>query len=219
MKHSGFSLVEMLMVIGIIGVVGGITVPLYRDYQVRNDLNVATEQVTQGLARARLLSQSAQGDAGWGFYIPDGVLFKGDSYATRDESADEIYEMPSTIATSGLTEVSYSKNKGVPGEIGQITLTAQDNEERTILIEVQNQAVSVVSGDNLTICHNPGTTNQHTLTISDNAWPAHQNQGDTLGACAGASSSSAPASSSVASVVSSASSTAAGGGACARSPR
>jgi|CXWL01.1.fsa_nt_gi prepilin-type N-terminal cleavage/methylation domain-containing protein len=213
MKHSGFSLVEMLMVIGIVGVVSGVTVPLYRDYQVRNDLNIATEQVTQGLARARLLSQTAQEDSGWGFYVPAGVLYKGLTYETRDTIADEIYSMPSTITITGLFEVSYSKVKGAPSATGSITLTALDNETRSILIQVQNQAVAVTQGDNLTVCHKPGTPAEKTMTLSDNAWPGHQGHGDTLGSCAVASAASSTASSTASSVASStASSTATGGG-------
>ncbi|HVW66510.1 MAG TPA: type II secretion system protein [Candidatus Peribacteraceae bacterium] len=189
MRRAGFSLLEVLMVIGILGVVSTATIPMYRSYQIRNDLNVATEQVTQGLARARLLAQSAKDDAGWGFYVPNGTLYKGDSYAGRDTTYDEVYSMPSTIDFSGLTEVAYSKTKGQPSATGSIILTAIDQETRTIQISVDQQNVAVVVGDNITICHNPGP-NQVTITINDNAWPAHQKQGDTLGACPQTSSAS-----------------------------
>ncbi|UPA22618.1 prepilin-type N-terminal cleavage/methylation domain-containing protein [Candidatus Peribacteria bacterium] len=189
MKRAGFTIVEMLMVIGIIGVISGVTVPLYRDYQVRNDLNVATEQVTQGLARARLLSQSAQSDAGWGFYVPAGILYKGDSYATRVAGADETYPMPSTITVTGIFDISYTKVKGQPSSTGSIILTALDSEQRTIEIEVQKETIAVVEGDNLTICHKIGGSAEQTKVIPDAAWPGHQNHGDTLGACATAASS------------------------------
>lgn len=190
--------------IGVIGAVTGMAVPLYRDYQIRNDLNLATEQVTQGLARARLLAQSAQDDDGWGFYVPAGVLYKGASYADRDTNHDEVYPMPSTITTTGLYEVAYSKLKGQPSSTGAITLTAINQEQRTVFITVSMDAVAIVENDTLTICHyppgNPG--NGHTLTIPESSWPIHRdNHGDTLGPCAGesSSSSSVPSSSAVSS--------------------
>jgi prepilin-type N-terminal cleavage/methylation domain-containing protein len=212
MKRRGFALLELVIVIGIIGTIAGMSVPLYRDYQIRNDLNLATEQVTQGLARARLLSQSAQNDDGWGFYVPAGVLYKGASYAARDTTFDETYPMPSTITPSGLFEVAYSKLKGQPSETGNITLTALNKEQRTVAIKVEKEAIPVVVSDSLTICHKPNGQANNTITISDSAWPAHRNHGDTLGPCPGTSSSSAAASS-VASAASSArsSSSAAGG--------
>lgn len=220
MKRAGFTLVEMLMVISIIGVISGVTVPLYRDYQVRNDLNVATEQATQGLARARLLSQSAQSDAGWGFYVPSGTLYKGDSYATRVVGSEEMYPMPSTITVTGIFDIAYSKIKGQPSSTGSIILTALDSEQRTIEIEVQKETIAVIEGDNLTICHKLGGAAENTMIIPDAAWPGHQNHGDTLGACVvGASSSSsagavssAAASSVQSSIASAAASSAASGG-------
>lgn len=208
MRRSGFALIEVLLVIGVLSVVSGMAVPLYRDYQIRNDLNVATEQVTQGLARARLLSQSAQNDDGWGFYIPAGVLYKGSSYASRNSQYDEVYPMPGTITPSGLLEVYYSKLQGRPSATGGITLTALNQEQRTIFIEVQQESVAVVQNDEFTICHYPpgNPENANTMTVTEANWPAHRdNHGDTLGPCTGDQSSSSSA------ALSSSSSSSAGG--------
>lgn len=209
MKRAGFTLIEMLLVLAIIAVIGGVAAPLYRDYQIRNDLNVATEQVTQGLARARLLSQAAKNDTGWGFYIPAGVLYRGSSYVGRNRTFDETYAMPSTIKVTGLLEVAYSKVKGQPSATGAITLTAIDNQQRTILIQVQQQNIAVVQGDNLTICHKPGTSEMQTMMIPDSAWQGHQGHGDTLGPCTGSSSSASSVSSSASSATSAGTSSAA----------
>lgn len=206
---------ELILVVGVIGAVTGMAVPLYRDYQIRNDLNLATEQVTQGLARARLLSQSAQDDSGWGFYVPSGTLYKGETYADRDPNYDEIYPMPSTITPTGLLEISYSRLQGAPSDTGEITLTALNEEQRFVFIEVQTESVAVVQNDTLTICHNPpgNSENAHTITISEASWPTHRdNHGDSLGPCPGdpgTSSSSSSSSSSSAAAASSASSAAA----------
>ncbi len=206
MRRYGFALLEVVLVVGLVGAIAGVGIPLYRDYQIRNDLNLATEQVTQGLARARLLSQSAQNDDAWGFYAPAGVLYKGDSYATRDPAFDETYPMPSTIAIEGLFEVNYQKIAGLPSETGQITLTTINDETRNVLIEVKTESIAVVTADHFTICHNPGSGNPQTLHIPDNAWPAHEAHGDEFGTCASASSAAASsvASSAASSVVSSA---------------
>jgi type II secretory pathway pseudopilin PulG len=203
MKRSGFALIELAVVIGILGVLGGMSIPLYRDYQIRNDLNLATEQLIQGLGRSRLLSQSAQEDASWGFYAPSGTLYKGTSYATRDVDSDEVYPMPSTITTTGLTEVAYSKVNGYPNSTGSITLTALNNEQRTVLIQVERERISVLDSDKLYVCHNPNTENAVTLHVNEAAWPALREQGDHLGPCIGSSASAAAASSVQSSVASS----------------
>lgn len=211
MRRAGFALIEILLVVGMVGTMTGLAIPLYRDYQIRNDLNLATEQVTQGLARARLLSESAQNDDAWGFYIPAGTLYKGTAYATRNSQYDEVYAMPSTIMTTGLSEVSYQKLTGDPSGTGSITLVAINQDSRTILIVVEKESLAVVQNDRITICHQAGHS-YHTLTINENAWPAHQNHGDTLGACSVSSSSAmssvVTASSAVSSITSSSSSSA-----------
>jgi len=207
MLRRGFALLEVLLVIAILGMISGVSVPMYRDFQIRSDLDSSTEQVTQGLAKARLMAQSGEQDSAWGFYIPAGVLYKGESYAARDPQYDEVYPMPSTITPTGPTEVSYSKLVGAPSATGSITLSTINTEQRTILIEVKQESLAVVQGDRITVCHNAGTESAHTLTIPDAAWPAHQGHGDTYGACPGSSSSSASvASSAASSVVSSAAS-------------
>lgn len=217
MRRSGFALIEMLLVIGIIGTMAGLAAPLYRDYQIRNDLNLATEQVTQGLGRARLLAESGQDDDAWGFYVPAGVLYKGDAYATRDANYDEVYPMPGTIMTTGLSEVSYKKLSGDPSGTGAITLVALNQDSRTILIVVEKESVAVVLDDKISICHRTGNGGSHTLNVNDSAWPAHQAHGDTLGACVSSSSSTGGTSSSPSSssqpVSSASSSVSSGGGA------
>ncbi len=225
MLRRGFALLEILLVVSILGMLGGVSIPMYRDFQIRSDLDSSTEQVTQGLARARLKAQAGEMDSSWGFYIPAGILFKGETYETRDATYDEAFPMPSTITSTGPTEITYSKLIGAPSATGSITLTTLNTEQRTILIEVKQESLAVVQSDSIVICHKPSGQNQHTLTVNDSALPAHLAHGDTYGPCPVSSSSSSVASSSAVSssaVSSSRSSSAAsstvssvGGGSCA----
>lgn len=190
MRRRAFALLEILVVIGILGAVVMLTIPLYREYLIRGDLENVTQQVTQGLGRAKVLSQAAQRDSSWGFYVPAGVLYKGTSYATRDTAFDEVYPMPSTIAVNGLFDVAFSKITGIPNATGEIVLRALNNDERIIQvsISVSPQQLATNESDVLTICHRQGTP--QTITIPDATWPSHQGHGDTMGPCPAPSSSS-----------------------------
>ncbi len=222
MNRRAFGLIEVLIVIGVLGAVTTLSIPLYNEYQIRSDLELATQQTTQGLDRARLLSQSAERDSSWGFYVPSGTLYKGDSYAERDTAFDEVFAMPSTIAVSGLFDVAFSKVEGLPSETGDIVLRALNNDERVIQVSiaVEPEQLATNQTDTLTICHYDGLGNATTITVPDSTWPSHQANGDTIGACPGASSSSSVASSvassssssAASSVASSSSSSSAGGG-------
>lgn len=206
--RRGFTLIEGILALTIVALMGGITVPLYMNYQIQNDLNLAMQQATQGLRRAQLLSQAREGDSVWGFFVPAGTLYKGDSYSERDEAFDEVYPMPSSITVSGsILEVSYSR-EGLPDRFGNIILTDLTGGQRIITILVPEVGIPANQSDLSTICHcPPGNQGCNTLYISENAWPAHQAHGDTLGSCPGSSAgaqsssavSSAPASSSSAS--------------------
>lgn len=221
MNRPAFGLLEMLLVIGILSAVTSFTVPMYREYQIRSDLDHAAQLATQGLSRAKLLSQSGEQDSEWGFYIPSGTLYKGTGYAERDQRFDEVFPMPSTIAISGIFDVSYSRIDGKPSTTGSITLRALNNDERVIYVTIAVDSAQIVTNesDTLTICHQG-----QTIVIPEATWPSHQSHGDSVGTCPGASSSSVAASSSSAgasssaassvssSVASSSSSTGGGGG-------
>ncbi len=223
--RPAFAVLELIIVIGILATMTSLSIPAYREYQIRSDLDRTTQQVTQGLARAKLLSTSGERDSAWGFYVPSGTLYKGQSYADRDASFDEVYPMPSTIAVTGLLDVAYSRISGLPADTGDIVLRALNNDERIIqvTIAVDQQSLATNHMDLLTICHHNVDATTQTMTIPDATWPYHQGHGDTNGACVAPASSSAPASSapassssaaasSVASSAPASSSSAAGGG-------
>ncbi len=179
--RRAFTLVEGLIVIAILGILTGVTLPMYKEYSERADLELAADQVTQGLSRAKLLSELNEQDSPWGFSIDEGVLFKGGDYGTRDAAFDESYPIEDDISTSGLSEVSFAQLTGKPSATGSLTLGLGGS---SIVLVLGNDG-SVASTDRFTICHYPpgNPQNAHTLSISESAWPAHQKHGDTLGSC------------------------------------
>lgn len=180
--RRGFSLFEVLLVLGILGGLSAIAVPAWRDYQVHSDLEIAAEQISQALGRARLRSQSGQLDMPWGFSVSHQTLFGGETYANRSATFDEHYPFPSTIETSGLDEVAFSRLQGMPSMTGSIILTSLRGEQREVHIVIDRQGIAVNATDRLTVCHcksNP----PHTLRLPEAAWPAHSKHGDYLGSC------------------------------------
>ncbi len=133
-KH-GYTAFEALIVIGLIAVTAGLTVPLYRTYQIRSDLNLATEGIVQELHRAQALARAGQDDSAWGVYVQEGTLFSGEGYILRDVTKDEVISIPETIDTSGLPEVIFSRLDGIPNQTGSIYLTALNGEYREIIVD------------------------------------------------------------------------------------
>lgn len=135
-KTAGFTLLEVLLSVAIIALIAGIGTPIYQAFQVRNDLDVATNTISQSFRRAQVLSQAVDGDTTWGLSVQSGaiILFQGASYASRNTNFDEVFDLPGSITTSGVSEIVYNKFTGEPQNTGTVTLTSNANETRNITI-------------------------------------------------------------------------------------
>ena len=138
-NNRGFTLIEIMLVVALIVAIGGISVPVYQAFQVRNNLDMAAYTITQMLRRAQVLAQSGEGDATWGVHIASGsaTLFKGASFAGRDTTVDEISEISSDMVSSGVSEIIFSKLLGEPQTTGNVVLTTSNNDTKTITINAK----------------------------------------------------------------------------------
>ena len=138
-RERGFSLVEMLLSVGIIAMLVGITAPLYVGFVARNDLDICAQNVASAMRRAQTFARGEAGDSQWGVAIASGqiVLFKGATYAARDTSYDETITIPTTITPTGLSEVSFSKLSATPSTTGTVTLTSSTTKVRTVVINAK----------------------------------------------------------------------------------
>lgn len=134
-EAEGFSLLELLLVLAVIAVLAGFSIPLWRNLQVKNDLDVAVVTIAQTLRRAQVLAQAVDADSGWGVKVQSGsiVLFLGNTYAARNTAFDETFTLQSTVTPSGVSEVDYAKFSGLPGTTGAVTLTSEQD-SKTIII-------------------------------------------------------------------------------------
>jgi len=195
------SMIEMLIVVSIIVTITSLSIPLYRKYQVRNDLALSLNQVTQGLERARRNAQDNKNDTVWSFYIPRGELGPGDVYPFPDPLRVEKYPMPSTIAVNGFPLfVTYSRIEGTPHATGSIVLKSIEGDEGriSITVAVDKQIVASNPSEPVTICHYPtpyDPLTRYTLTVlSEAVAQTHYQHGDTFGPCPSQGSSSSSSS-------------------------
>jgi prepilin-type N-terminal cleavage/methylation domain-containing protein len=136
---SGFTLIEMLLSVGLLAIIAGMSLPVYQSFQVRNDLDIAATTLAQSLRRAQALSQAAEGDTTSGVSLQSGsiVVFRGASYATRDATFDEVFAMPASIAITGISEVVFAKLTGLPLAAGTTTFTSLHNEVRSVTLNAK----------------------------------------------------------------------------------
>ena len=132
-KIKGFTLLKLIMVIGILALLIIISLPLAINFYRTRQFDVHLNGGVQALRRAQLKAMSGEGDFSFGLYITSEryILFKGDAYVIRDTVYDEVFDLPDSIQISGLSEVVFSKLRGTPSNTGTITLTI-DNKSETI---------------------------------------------------------------------------------------
>lgn len=135
-SFRGFTMLEVSLSLSILAMIFGMTMPLYRTFMVRNDLDLAVTTFVQDLRRAQTLSQITDGDSVWGVHVATGsiLIYKGSSYALRDQALDEDTSMPLSISVSGLTNVTFAKQTGLPQSIGTTTFISNTNETRNVTI-------------------------------------------------------------------------------------
>lgn len=138
-RQDGFTLMELLLSVVIIGMIVGITAPLYNTFLGRNDLDITMQQVASALRRAQTYARGVNGDSVWSVAVqPSAVtLFKGTTFASRDTSFDEVVPMPGTITASGLAEVQFAKLSAAPNATGAVTLTTNTGEVKTVTLNAK----------------------------------------------------------------------------------
>lgn len=133
---KGFTLIEIILSITLIGILAGISFPLYQTFQIKNDLNIAANEIIKSLRRAQILSETMDYDSSWGLKIETQkiTLFQGENFSNREKNFDEQFELPPTISNPGISEIVFSKLYGEPNAWGTITLTSTNNSIKNILI-------------------------------------------------------------------------------------
>lgn len=128
-KLKGFTILEFLLSIAAISIFAGITFPIYYSLQIQSNLDTTVHTTVRSLRRAQFLAQAVKEDSKWGIKLANSkiTLFKGDSYAARDNSFDEIFDIPNTVSFSGVNEVTFTKFTGAPQQTGTITIISPNS--------------------------------------------------------------------------------------------
>ncbi len=136
---AGFTLLEVLLSVVIIGLLTGLASPVYESFAQRNDLAITTQTIASLLRRAETYARAVNTDNVWSVEIqPSGAtLFQGTSFASRNMAYDEIVAIPASMTPGGLGEVQFAKVTALPNTTGSITLTSTTGDTRTITVNAK----------------------------------------------------------------------------------
>ena len=135
--NKGFTFVEVLLVIAILGVLVGLAIPFYQSFQVSSQLDNTTQEVAQTLRRAQARSMASEYFSPFGLHFESQkfVLFRGDTYIESDPFNEPV-EVPGILSVSSVfgPDIVFSRVEGRPDVTGSITISTTYGKSRTINI-------------------------------------------------------------------------------------
>ncbi len=151
-KHGGFTLIEIITVVGVVLIIIVTAIPAYRNFQKQSDLINTTEEIMNVLRSAQSKTLASEQASRWGihFLASEYILFKGVDYDSRNSSFDKNYIIPNSVEIyeinlegAGL-DVVFERITGQTNQFGNISLRLKTNisETRIIIVELSGQIVS-----------------------------------------------------------------------------
>lgn len=151
-KLKGFTIVELLVIVGILIILAAITIPNLRFFQKESDLNNTKEEIINTLRLAQNKTLASEEASQWGVYFTTStvphqyILFKGKDFDARATSSDKIHKLPKTIKISeidlwGGEEVVFARVSGwasTTDQLGKITLELKIDPSKTKTIYIEN---------------------------------------------------------------------------------
>ncbi len=126
-KNKGFTLIEILIVIGLLVLLAAAALPVYGNFQVSAQLNENSSQIVQALRMAREKSMAGFNNSRHGvkFASDRYIIYQGESYDLRDSAYDRevILNDSLSISTSlNNNEINFGQDLGRPDNTGTTTL-------------------------------------------------------------------------------------------------
>ncbi|MEI7765150.1 MAG: LamG domain-containing protein [bacterium] len=128
----GFSLIELIIVIGIFILIFNISTSGFSSYKTHSNLELAANGVVEAVRFAQSNAQSGLGNSNWGVEVLSNqvIIFKGNSYVSRDSLSDENLVFSNGMSTSGLNEIVFEKFTGKTINIGDIFISNSYGEKK-----------------------------------------------------------------------------------------
>lgn len=154
---KGFTLLEILIIVGIVAILAALAIPALHDFQLTSDLENSSQELINTLRLAQQKTIASEGASSWGVYFTTSVLphqyvlFKGDSYLSRDASKDEIHKISGAVLISeinlgGGSEAVFNQISGTSLSQGSVVLALKvdSSKTKTVYIESSGQAGSAL---------------------------------------------------------------------------
>lgn len=132
----GFTLFEVLLVIGLLALLGVLSVPFYQTFHVQSQLDTASTEALQAVRTAQLNSMTGQNDIEHGVHFEAGqfIVFEGPAYVPGSPNNFATTISPAlSLTTSFGPDIIFAQRTGIPDQTGTITISSS-NKSHTLSI-------------------------------------------------------------------------------------
>jgi len=135
-RYRGMTLIEVLLVIGLLGALVGLAIPFYQSFQVTSELDNTTHEIISALRLAQGRAMASENFESHGVHFETGefTVFSGDEYDANDPKnfATEISRTLSINAESA--DMIFTKVMGIPENTFGVVITSSSGEQRLISV-------------------------------------------------------------------------------------
>jgi type II secretion system protein H len=135
-RQQGFTLLEVLLIIGLFGLMVALAIPFYQSFQVSSELDNSTHEIISTLRQAQMKAMASEGWQPCGLHFDANAytLFEGKEYDEKNP-ANQRTELPGVLSIkSDNQDVIFSRIQGVPNVTGEITVLSSNRGTRVITI-------------------------------------------------------------------------------------
>jgi len=123
MKTSGFTYIELIVVIIILGIIVAISIPSLASFYLSNNFDISSTMLLSSVRKAQQYAIDNKNDLSWGVCLTGSTLrLYGGSCLVPTIKDD--YLLPPSVTISGLSDLSFSRFRGEPNAPAIITITS-----------------------------------------------------------------------------------------------
>ncbi|MBI3633948.1 MAG: type II secretion system protein [Candidatus Vogelbacteria bacterium] len=149
MMEKGFTLVEIIIVVGILLTLATITITALSKFSQFTALSKDTEKIVSLLNRARSDTISSKNDVRYGVHFEStkAVLFAGDSYVSNTMTNEVVTVLPTATIRSvtlngGGSNVLFDRLTGATSESGNIIISLLGSGANSRQITISSNGVA-----------------------------------------------------------------------------